>query len=59
LTATRMGLGIEASLRVLSSGSTPTSHGTGRGLDVSGHMTDAPAGVKQRDSDSASDFKLD
>jgi hypothetical protein len=57
-TPTGMRLGGEASLRVLGSGSPPAPNGTGGSLDVSGHVTDAPAGFKQRDGHSASDFEL-
>ena len=44
LTATSMGFSVEPRLRMPRHGVAPASDGTGGGLDVSGHVTDAPAG---------------
>jgi hypothetical protein len=59
LTAPGMGLGVEPCRRLPRHGIAPAPEGTGRGLDVSGHLTDAPAGLQEGDSDAASDFALD
>jgi hypothetical protein len=45
LTTTSMGFSIEPRLRVPRHGIVPASDGTGGGRDVSGHVTDAPAGL--------------
>jgi hypothetical protein len=45
LTATSMGLSGEPCLRMPRHGIAPASDGTGGGRDVSGHGTDAPAGL--------------
>ena len=54
-----MGFGVEPRPGMLHHGIAPAPDGTGGGLDVSGHVTDAPAGLQQEDGDSASDFELD
>jgi hypothetical protein len=58
VTAPGMGLGVEASRSMLGHSLPPASNGTGRGLDVSGHLPDTPAGLQQRDGHPASDFEL-
>jgi hypothetical protein len=40
-------------------GIAPAPAGTGRGLDVAGHVTDAPAGLQEGDGDAAADFELE
>jgi hypothetical protein len=59
LTATRMRFGIEPRCSMLRHGITPPSDGTGGGLDVAGHVMDAPARLQQGDGDAASHFELD
>jgi hypothetical protein len=58
LTTTGMRFGVSSCLRMLRHGIAPAPDGTGRGLDVSGYVTDAPASLQQGDSDAASDFEL-
>lgn len=52
------GVGVEPGFRMVDKGSAPPADGTGGGGDVPGHLTDAPAGLQQRDGHPASDFEL-
>jgi hypothetical protein len=54
-----MGCGVKPRFSMLSHSIAPAPDGTGGDLDVSGYVTDAPAGFQQRDGDTASVFELD
>ena len=58
LTATGMGFGIESVFGVLSGGVAPSADRTGRGLDVSRDLPNAPAGLQEGDGDATSNFEL-
>jgi hypothetical protein len=59
VTATGMGLGVEARLSMVGNSITPAADGTGRRFDVSGHLADTPANLQQRDSHATLDFEVD
>jgi hypothetical protein len=58
LTPAGMGFGIESGVGMLDKGSAPPADGTGGGMDVAGYLSDAPAGLQERDGHPASNFEL-
>jgi hypothetical protein len=59
LTASRRRFGVASRLRIPRHGRAPAPDGTGGSLDVSSHLTDAPASLQEGDGNAASNRELD